>query len=177
MPKWGACWGMAGTGTFLQIEPDQDIGHRDVAIIACRIDHIGSIESADAGIFVYVIQEVLRILLSEREKICARLTKHSPEIYFNLIDAAFRMRELTLRDGCAFWTSGYEFDRDRLVETMRRCNLGANSAEYELPPHVQQFRHELEWTYESQICSLHKLAQSGIFSKDIRKRLHEIQSA
>jgi hypothetical protein len=179
MPKWGACWGMACLGTFLQIHRDagQDIGHRDVAIIACRIDHLGSIESADPGIFIYVIQEVLRILLVEREKVCAGLAKHSEEIYPNLVEAAFRMRELTLKNGCAFWTSGYEFDRERLIETMRRCNLPANSAEYELPPHVQQFRRELQWLYDAQIQSLHQLAQSGVFSKDVRKRLHEIKSA
>jgi len=179
MPKWGARWDMARLGTFLQIQrdADQDIGHRDISIIACRIDHVGSIESADPGTFIYVIQEVLRIFLSERETVCTHLAEHSEEVYANLVETAFRMRELTYRDGRAFWTSGYEFDRERLVDTMRRCHLPADSAEFELPPHVQSFRRELQWLYDSQIRSLHQLAQSGVFSKDVRKRLHEIKSA
>jgi hypothetical protein len=53
MPKWGACWGMAQLGNFLDptSEWDADVSHRDIYIISCEIDHVGVIESADPDVF------------------------------------------------------------------------------------------------------------------------------
>src|SRR5438477_9497922 len=65
MPKWGACWGMARVASFLQPErdADQDVGHRDIYITCCQIDHVGVVESADPDVFIYAVQEVLHIFL------------------------------------------------------------------------------------------------------------------
>ncbi|MDB5336228.1 MAG: hypothetical protein JWN70_1847 [Planctomycetaceae bacterium] len=178
MPKWGACWGMARVASFLQPgrNADQDVGHRDIYITYCQIDHVGSVESADPDVFIYAVQEVLHIFLSQRESILATLGEQSPDVYSGLVEAALRMRELAVERRCAFWTSGYEADRVRLVEVMRRCQLPSDSPEFTLPPHVQRLRRRLQAAREEQVRRLHQLAQSGQFDKDLRKRLHEIRA-
>ena len=39
-------------------------------------------------------------------------------VHYSLVEAAFQMRELTIRDGRAFWAIGYEADRLRLVDAI-----------------------------------------------------------
>lgn len=178
MPKWGACWGLAQITSFLHSDWDAgDLTHRDIYIIDCQIDHVGSVESADPGVFIYAIQEVLHILLSQRPSILASLGDQSAEVYSGLVEAAFRMRELAEQRGCAFWTSGYEADRIRLLDVMRRCQLPPDSPDFTLPPHIQHLRNALQIQCAAQIRRLHQLAQSGDFDKDTRTRLHAIRSS
>lgn len=54
------------------------------------------------------------------------------------------MRELTIRDGGAFWISGYESDRLQLVEAIRRASLPPGDLEYAPAPHVSSLRSDLE---------------------------------
>jgi hypothetical protein len=178
MPKWGACWGMARVASFLQPErdADQDVGHRDIYITYCQIDHVGIVESADADVLIYAVQEVLHIFLSQRDSILATLGEQPLDVYSGLVEAALRMRELAAARRCAFWTSGYEADRVRLMEVMRRCQLPSGSPEFTLPPHVQRLRRELQCAREEQVRRLHQLAQSGLFDKDMRRRLNEIRA-
>ena len=178
MPKWGACWAMGRISDYLEIERDVsgEFGHRAVYGIDCRIDHVGNVESADPDVFIYAIQEVLCILLGNRDTILERISGEPPELYANLVAAAFRMRELVLERGCAFWTSGYEQDRVRLVEVMRRCQLPLDAPEYLIPPHIALRRLELTCAREWQVRKLHQLAQSGRFDKATRKRLNEMRS-
>ena len=176
MPKWGACWGMVGLSSFLTPEADfdEDVGHRDVYITYCQIDHVASVESADPDVFIYCIQEVIHILLSQRDSMVAKLSGKPPEVYSGVVEAAWRMRELAVKQHRAFWTSGYEADRVRLIETMRRCQLPSDSPEFTLPPHVQHLRRALQVAREMQLRQFHRLAQSAQLDKDTRRRLHEI---
>ncbi|HEX3625420.1 MAG TPA: hypothetical protein VH280_08345 [Verrucomicrobiae bacterium] len=178
MPKWGACWGMAQIANFLQLErdADQELGHRDVYIIYGKIDHVGVVESADPDVFIYAVQEVLHILLSQRDSVFASLSGKSPDIYSGLVATAFRMHELVIQQRCAFWSSGYEEDRVRLVEVMRRCQLPSDSPDFTLSPHMKRWRSVLQSQREWQVRQLHQLAQSGQLEKDLRKRLHEIRA-
>jgi hypothetical protein len=179
MPKWGACWGMAQVTNFLQLErdADQDLGHRDVYIIYCQIDHVGVVESADPDVFIYAVQEVLHILLSQRDSVFASLSDQSPDVYSGLVATTFRMRELAIQQRCAFWSSGYEKDRVQLVEVMRRCQLPSDSPDFTLSPHVKRWRSALQFQRDWQVRQLHQLAQSGLLDKDMRKRLNEIRAA
>ena len=179
MPKWGACWGMARVANYLQVERDADkeLGHRDVYIIACQIDHIGVVESADPGVFIYAVQEVLHILLSQRDSVLASLSDQSTDVYTGLVAAAFQMRELAVEQRCAFWSSGYVEDRVRLMEAMRCSQLPSDSPEFELPPHIQRWRRALQLERAGQVRQLHQLAQSGQLDKDTRKRLREIRAS
>lgn len=176
MPKWGACWGMARVANFLHPERDwdQDVGHRDIYIIYCAIDHVGVVESADPGVFIYAVQEVIHILLDHRNSILPKLGDDSVDVYKNLLEAAFRMRELAAEQRRAFWTSGYEADRVRLMETMRRCQLPEGAPEFMLARHIERIQHALHRERIKQGRRLHDIAGSGLFDNAINRRLRQI---
>jgi hypothetical protein len=110
MPKWGWCWGAISPSSFKDPQKawDWDIGPRDIYLLDCRIDHVGTIESADPYIFRYAVQEILCILLDKREVVFEKLGRtsdfpaSSDEVYRDLVEASFQMRELVIRDGRAF---------------------------------------------------------------------------
>jgi len=181
MPKWGACWGLSQISRYLKLdmEWDNDLGHRDVYIIECRIDHVGVPESADPGVFLYVIQEVLFILLEHRNSVMESLRANpkmveAEEVYDGLVSAAFQMRALVMEQRMAFWTSGYEADQEQLVKSMELARLPASDPRHVPPPHLSNFQSTLTWLLKSQKSQLHRLAQSGQFHKKWRRELREI---
>jgi hypothetical protein len=182
MPKWAACWSMAGVGSFVHPEKDacEDVSERDIYIIVCTIDHIG-VESADPDIFLYAVQEVLYLLLYHSDRILASISEHprgansAREIFTGLVEGAFRMRQLVHDQRCAFWTSGYEANNEGLKESMRRAALPPASPDYAPPPHLARMRSMARFYQEQQISRLHRLAQSGRFDKATRKRLNELR--
>ncbi len=183
MPKWAACWDMAEVGRFVQPERDacEDVSDRDIYIIMCMIDHVGVVESADPDIFLYAAQEVLYLHLYHRDRVLASIAEHprygpsAREVFSGLVEGAFRMRQLTLERGCAFWTSGYDTDGQLLLEAMRRSAVPPGAPDYEPPPHVSRLRALVRHYRNDQVPRLHRLAQSGRFDKELRKKLHEIQ--
>jgi len=176
MPRWGACWSLAGISDFLNDRDDwdQDFGHRDLWIIECRIDHVGAVESADPGLFVYVVQEVLLLLLSHSARMLENLTERVPDpslVHRNLVEAAFEMRRLTLEEGCAFWISGGEKDRLRCVEWMEQCRFPETDHRHRKPPHLLSEETFLAGLKQIQAKELHRLAQEGRFDRQMRKKL------
>lgn len=93
------------------------------------------------------------------------------EVYHGLVEAAFQMRDLTIRDRRAFWTSGYEPDRLYLLEAMRRASLPEGSPEYAQAHHLRWRQVLLESHWKEQTKRLHRVASSGGLSKELRKRL------
>ena len=91
-----------------------------------------------------------------------------------LVEAAFQMRELAVRDGRAFWISGYEAERLRLIEAIRRASLPPGSLDYAPPPHVRSIRSQLESFWRQQAKTLHRVASAGGKTKEFRKRLLEV---
>jgi hypothetical protein len=184
MPKWGWCWAAISPSSFNDPQKawDWDIGPRDIYILDCRIDHVGTIESADPDIFRYAVQEILCILLDKREAVFEELGRTpdfpaSPdEVYHDLVEASFQMRELTIRDGRAFWTRGYEADRLRLVEAIRCASLSSDSPDYAPPPHIRTLRSQLAALYRDQARTLHRVASSGGMPKELRKRLLDVSA-
>jgi hypothetical protein len=181
MPKWGACWALAKVSRFLHPDQqwDHDVGHRDIHLIECRIDHVGVLESADPDLFIYAVQEILCILLGEREVVIESLRACSvpcdaDEAYQGLVSAALQIRRLTIEQRMAFWTSGYEADRLRLVENIELARLPASDPRHVAPPHLRRFADEVAWRIKDQTAKLHGLAQSGQFHKDLRRELHAI---
>jgi len=177
LPKWGACWSLAQIPEFLN--PREDSFHREVWATYCQIDHVGCVESADADFFTCAIQEILHIFLSERDSVISKLKDqtygNADEVYSGLVEAAFRMRELTITHRHALWTSGYETDRQHLVATIRRCCLASDSPEFIQFPHLANLKTEMRLRHDSQIRQLHQLAQSGKPTKSHRRRLYELQ--
>src|SRR5258708_16488804 len=141
MPKWGACWPAFPDGDHQNW--DWEVGPRDFYIIRCKIDHVGSIESANPHVFIYAVQEFLCLLLTEQKWAlhqCRRpASSHAPpeEVYQGLLEAAFDIRARARHDGHAFWISGYEADRLRLVEAMRAASLPPGDPGHVPPPHIQ----------------------------------------
>jgi hypothetical protein len=182
LSKWGACWGMADICSFIDLRDswDWDVGPRDIWNVYCSIDHVGVVESADPDIFRYVVQEVLCILLEKREAVFEKLKRgwdfpaDPDEVYNGLVEAAFQMRELAIRDGRAFWISGYEPDRLQLVEAIRRASLPPGSLEYAPAPHVSSLRSELESLWRQQAKTLHRVASAGRMSKEFRRKLLQV---
>jgi hypothetical protein len=179
MPGWGACWSLAGISKFVKGRDDwdQDFGHRDVWIVECRIDHVGTVESADPGVFVYVVQEVLLLLLRHSAEVLENLKESLPDpslVHRNLVEAAFEMRRLTLEDGCAFWSSGGEEDRLRCVEWMEQSRLPEMDPSHRKPPHVLSEESYLTGLKQVQAKELHRLAQEGRFDREMRKKLSAI---
>jgi hypothetical protein len=181
MPKWGACWPDFTAGDHRNW--DWEIGPRDFYIIRCKIDHVGKIESANAHAFLYAVQELLCLLFTEKafvSKHCRALAQQSgtPEetetIYESLVEAAFQMRECTLKDGIAMWTSGYEADRLSLVDAMRRAALPAKNPEHRPPPHIADRQRGLESLWKTQIKTLHQAGSSAGVPRAWRKKLLEL---
>lgn len=184
MPKWGWYWPAIGLDSFKDPQKtwDRDIGPRDIYFLECRIDHVGTIESADPNIFRYAVQEILCILLDKREAVldklgCVSDFSASPdEIYHDLVEASLQMRELVIRDGRAFWTRGYEPDCLRLIEAIRCASLSLDSPDYAPPPHIQSLLSQLASLYRDQAKTLHRVASSGGLTKEMRKRLLDVST-
>jgi len=177
LPKWGACWSLAQLAESLDSKGNSF--HREVWALYCQIDHVGVVESADADFFTCAIQEIMHIFLGQRDSVLTKLKEQSygspKEIYAGLIEATFRMRELTVAHKYALWTSGYETDRQCLVQTIRRCHLPSDSPEFIQFPHIRHLETEIRLRHDSQIRELHQLAQSGKLEKAHRKRLHGLR--
>ncbi len=80
MPKWGAQWPWFGAEEH--VNWDWEVGPRDYYIIRCKIDRVGTVESASPHIFLYAVQELLCLLFTEREGVMelirkAKLSKHA----------------------------------------------------------------------------------------------------
>jgi hypothetical protein len=177
MPKWGANWPAYGPGNFE--DWDWEIGPRDLYLIRRKIDLVGSIESANAHAFLYAVQEVLCMLFTERENVLKDIQRWAAgraeprEVYDGLVEAAFKMRELTRRDSQAIWISGYEADRLRLIEAMRRASLAQEHPDFLAAPHIKARTAHLQRLWRDQIGIL-RAAASKRTSKENRKRLMEL---
>ncbi len=177
MPKWGALWGMLpNEWSEPEKDWDQQIGHRDVVMISCRLDHVGVVESADPTVFVYAVQEVLCKLVAKPDEIMAHLSSDrrypAEELYEGLVAAAFQMRTLASDQKIAFWTTGYEEDRARLVSAMEKSRLPHDDERFKAAPHVEDFERRANLSINGQIKTMHRLAQSGTLRKEWRKMLH-----
>lgn len=179
MPKWGALWPSVPTKSS---DWDDEVGPRDLYIISCKIGTVGAVESANPQVFVYAVQEILCLLLTEKKRVLhyyeGQKTAGEPvtpeEIYQGVLETAFRMRHLARRDGHAFWTSGYEADRLRLIDAVRYAYLPAGHPEHQPPPHVRARLNLLKHRWDSQIKTLHRVAEAKGFPNDLRKKLLEL---
>lgn len=166
LPKWSGCWFLAGIADFFGDSRDTwwdwDVGPRDIWTLYTKIDHVGTIESAEPDVFLYAVQEVLCVLFAQKEAVIHKLQRPKKfkadenEIYQGLVDGAFAMRELLCNDRCAFWTSGYEGDRLRLMQAMQFAALDPKDPNYQPPPHVHSRRRSLEFYWEEQAKLLHR---------------------
>jgi len=181
MPKWGACWCMTPLYKLcLESETDERM-QEHFRNVYWKIDHVGTCESEEPATFLYAVQEVLLNLLEHRRAVFNKFRRRSfsplEEIFNGLVEAAFRMQELTLERGCAFWTSGYEADGKYVKERMRCSQLPPDSPDFKPPPHLVDFEYFLRKASEYQVSQLRKLAESELVEEKYRKRLHDLRAA
>lgn len=187
LPRWSAQWHLCSLGDLLNNfvdDPrtgwDEFVGYQHIWHLQCRIDHVGSIDSEDPSIFHVCAQKVLRVMLLNRDHVIRSIeakginNMSGDEIYLQIIAGAARMLELCARDGCAFWTSGYEEDRTRVLNWMQRCALPPGDADYCERPHVSQRRSEQIGRAESQMSDLRSLAQTGALEKRLRQIINQL---
>jgi hypothetical protein len=178
MPKWGACWMLANVAGLLKVDDDLNeyFTEREVFNIYCKIDHVGNAESADPDVFIFAIQEILCLLIGQKKKVFAQLDKHRAleEIYSGLIEAALKMRFLTIDQHRAFWTSGNDADREYLVERMRCSQLPPEDPHFKAPPHFVERQSELCLVKKDQIRQFQRLAQSSKVDLELKLTVNEL---
>jgi hypothetical protein len=178
MPKWGATWWIPDELLRPGEQVEEELGHRDVYSIKCRLEHVGTVESEDLGVFVYGVQELLGLYLEHSAEVQAHLRQHPSnpveEIYTGVVNTAFQMLKLTREKKVAFWTSGYEMDRLRLLDHMERSQLPEHDPRFLLAPHLSDKASHLQSKLKSQRKMLHQLAQSGKFGKEWRHELLQL---
>ena len=181
LPRWAANWSLGGIQDHLTLKDklDQEVNHTEIFIVSCRIDHVGTVESEDPDVFLYSIQEVLLILLRERDAVQDHLRESlddaDPAIYDGLLEGAFLMRELVLKERRAFWTSGYEEDRLRLLATMDACAPARPVTQAQLPPHLKRRKRHLESLTSGQLSEFRKLSYDKTLAPKLRTRLQSFR--
>ena len=182
MPKWAGQWSWVLHDSFFSIPDklwDEYIDLYHLYRIACRIDHVGVVESEDPIIFTVCAQALLKGMLINEQIIADDISiKYAggtgAEVFSGVRDGLFEMIFLAKQNGYAFWSSGYQTDRDFLLNYIGKTKLPPTDPEYLDPPHIIDRRRELETRRKIQAKELRRLAQSGRFDKEIRKKLHQI---
>jgi hypothetical protein len=177
MPKWSAHWGLPPNLFDGEDDLYENFGKRDLHVLKCTIHHVGVVESADPQIFLFCIQELLLLYLEHREVVLTYLREDAShpaeEIYSGVVNGAFQMRRLVSELQMAFWTNGYEADRQCLIERMERSQLRHSAPRFLQAPHIERFQHRAHSQNDWQRTQLRRLAQSSQFCKEWRRELHQ----
>ena len=187
LPPWSAQWHLCEIRDYLNDfvdDPesgwDEFIGFQHIWHLQCRIDHIGSIDSEDATIFHVCAQEVLRVMLLNRPKVIESIRLRdtgdstADEVFLQIVKGLARMLELCVQDGCAFWTSGYNEDRERVLDWMRRSKLPREHPEFVESPHERQRASEQVLRAGFQLSELRSLAQNKTLDRQLRKIVNQL---
>jgi len=153
----------------------------EVYSISCRIDHVDTIESSGAELFVYAVNEVLfralnrsNIVVEEFQSIIGE--PEGIRAFGEFVEALFMMRKLVQQFSCAFWTSSENVGvLPKLLEAIRRSKLYVEQVGYEKPPHIRAQIERIVLFQTMQLRKLHGLAHSGRFDKEIRSKLAELR--
>ena len=184
---WSAQWHLCSIGDFLNDfvdDPetgwDEFIGFQHIWHLQCRIDHTGSIDSEDATIFHVCAQEVLRVILLNRLKVVESINScdigdsDADEVFLQIVEGLAKMIELCVRDGCAFWTSGSDEDREQVLDRMRRSRLPREHPEFVESPHERQRTSEQLLRAGFQLSELRSLAQNGSLDSHLRQIVNQL---
>lgn len=165
----------------LSLSPwDEFIDVQHIWHLSCRIDHTGSIESEDPDIFRICVQEVLSLVLTQKEKIFRAFQSDketnapNDEIYLEIVKGLCKMLELCARHKCAIWTSGEPTGCEKVLTMMDQISQPRDNPDSAELPHISQRKDELFSRSQSQLKKLRALASSGTLSKEVRKLIHQL---
>ncbi len=167
MPQWSNCWG------FIKLPESPADSFLDR--VWSRIDHVGVIESEEAGIFIIAAQQVLCVMLENPDG-CLQyddtevgVPRLRSQVYDGIIGGLRQMIEVAESEDVVFWTSGYAADAARLRDALAKYRTGELT-----PPHPTKWRQEIEQQIWTQRRDLRRLAQSGRAEKEIRRFIHAL---
>ncbi len=167
LPRWSNCW------CFIKLR--ESPADWFVERVWGRIDHVGVIESEEAGIAIIAAQQVLREMI-ERPEECFQFDGASDgaprirsEVFAGVIGGLRRMIELAESEEVVFWTSGYSADLDRLREAVGKFRTGELT-----PPHRITWKREIEQEIWNQRRDLRRLAHLTCEEKDLRRFIHQL---
>ena len=185
LPQYSNQWALDRVPEYLAIgweyEWDEFIGHWHISYLAHRMDRLGYIASEDPAIFTLCVQQVLlwyaewQIVILGELLGWATSEKNAQQIYQSTTDGLAQMLDIVHKENRAFWTSGYEADREFLVKGMEKCELiqQPQYGEY-LPPHIVERRGQIKLRTKFQVSDMRKLAQSGKLDKRMRRILNNV---
>lgn len=184
MPRWSNCWHLIPVldraEEFMR-DWEDNVGYEHFWRLQCRMDHCGVIESEEPETFRLCCLAFAFLMLRDEAAILDELAaagskdgSNPSEIFCGVRDGLFAMHRRCLDDGIAFWTSGYEADRDSLREAIRRCSLPATDPDRREAPHLLQNRSEAELRIRFIRSDLLSLVRSRNLPKDVRKLVHEL---
>jgi len=150
-----------------------------IDLVYSRIDHVGNIESEEADNFLIVAQEVLLLLLTEKEEDFTVDGIKTPEllkeIRTNLISGYQQMIRIADQEEVIFWTSGYPADLERLNDAIRRFKLGPGHPDYFEPRHRRDRRDSRLSAINWQRGDLRRLLPTLGRNKPLKTWLHNLK--
>ncbi|QIF00237.1 hypothetical protein [Roseimicrobium sp. ORNL1] len=96
------------------------------------------------------------------------------EIFAGVLDGLFAMNHRCHQDGFAFWTSGYESDRQSLCKYINRHQLPMGHPDRFEAPHVGTFRRENLHHADFMRRDIVALLGKRPIPKEIRRAIHEL---
>lgn len=170
MPKWSNCW------HFLSIADSPVDWYVDQ--VFTRVHHVGVIESEEADIFLIAAQQVLLQLLDPKEEIFFDLGRSQEEcatIREGLLSGLQQMIVASEHEEVVFWTSGYDADHKKLVDTLQRFRLGDQHSEYVPPPHRLHRQQETLLHLNSQRKEMRRRLATIGPDKNLKRFIHELK--
>ncbi|MDB6071703.1 MAG: hypothetical protein JWL81_2874 [Verrucomicrobiales bacterium] len=186
MPRWSNCWSLChllqhANGSIMD---ETYYGLRclqDLQDLQDRMDLAHIVDSEDGNMFRICCLTLLALLLEHKSAVLEALapwnaddSKTAEDIYTGVRGGLVAMHALTLRDGFAFWSVGYDTDFVILSEAMKRAQLPSSHPDHLEPPHVRKRRADVSARLRALRCSLLGSIETQKLSKDIRRFIHDL---
>lgn len=168
MPKWSNCW----------LPVDDSRVDEYVDRVHGRIDHVGVVESEEADVFLIAAQQMLLQAIDRKQEFMEdpRCSRDEMETVYNgLISGLQEMIAICENEKIVFWISGYESDREKILDALKRFRLGNQHPEYFEPPHIkrQHQDHQFEINCQRKVLR-QRLATIGS-NKSLKRFIHALK--
>lgn len=180
--RWANCWNscdLSGKSREMFEEYPWMVDHSDFLRLCHRMDLAHQVESEDPVLFRVQTLSMLVLLLRHEAHVRGALGSHAGDsgneaIFESLRDGIAAMHTLTVRDGFAFWSVGYQDDQKRLAAAMEQSRLPQPPENYVAPPHILERNRLAEDRLHSLRCELLDWIKTKGQPKDFRRFIHQL---
>ena len=184
MPRWANCWTLCNL-----FQPAKELIGESPWLADCtdfcrlldRMDLAHTVSSEEPDVFRICCLTMLVLLLQHEPTVLKTLESEAaacgtpPKIIFDGVrDGLAAMHRLTVRDGSAFWSVGYDSDLCALNEAIRRFRFPSSHADRLDPPHVRERSYEATNRIHALRFSLIEVLGTHHQPKDVRRFIHEL---